>query len=401
MMEAAAPVTERIAPVDHSIEVSIVMPCLNEADTIATCIQKAQRALGAAGISGEVIVADNGSTDQSREIAAALGARIVVVAVRGYGSALMAGIEAARGRYVIMGDADDSYDFAEAPKFVDQLRHGYALVQGCRLPSGGGTILPNAMPRLHRWFGNPILSLLARLWFGTPVHDVYCGMRGFTVDMYRRLGLRCTGMEFATEMIVKASLHSESTAEIPITLHPDGRKVHPPHLRTFRDGWRTLRLFLVFSPRWLFLVPGLLLVLIGAAGYAIALPGFEIGGVVFDVHTLLYSSLAILAGQQAVFFALFTKSFAIGEGLLPMDPRTVRFFELATLERGLMAGAVAVTSGVSLLGAVAFWWWRNGFGPLDYATTMRWAIPGATLTAAGVQTILASFFISILGMRRR
>jgi glycosyltransferase involved in cell wall biosynthesis len=401
MTEAATLVTARTVPVESIIEVSIVMPCLNEADTIATCIQKAQRALLDAAIAGEVIVADNGSTDRSRAIAERLGARVVQVTARGYGSALMGGIEAARGRYVIMGDADDSYDFGEAPKFVEQLRRGYALVQGCRLPAGGGTVLPDAMPPLHRWFGNPILSFLARLWFGTPVHDVYCGMRGFTVDMYRRLGLRCTGMEFATEMIVKASLHSESTAEVPITLHPDGRRVHPPHLRTFRDGWRTLRLFLVFSPRWLFLIPGLLLVLIGAAGYAIALPGLEIGGVVFDVHTLLYSSLAILAGQQAVFFALFTKSFAIGEGLLPMDPRTARFFDLATLERGLMAGAAAVMFGVSLLGAVALSWWRNGFGPLEYATTMRWAIPGATLTAAGVQTILASFFVSILGLRRR
>ena len=401
MMEAVAPVATRTVPADHGIEVSIVMPCLNEADTIATCIQKAQRALREAEIPGEVIVADNGSTDQSRALAEALGARVVRVQARGYGSALMGGIEAARGRYVIMGDADDSYNFGEVPKFVEQLRRGYALVQGCRLPAGGGTILPDAMPPLHRWFGNPVLSFLARFWFRTPVHDVYCGMRGFTAEMYRRLGLRCTGMEFATEMILKAGLHGEPTAEVPITLHPDGRKVHPPHLRTFRDGWRTLRLFLLFSPRWLFLLPGILLMLIGAAGYAIAMPGLRIGGVVFDVHTLLYASLAILAGQQAISFALFAKSFAIGEGLLPMDPRTARFFEVATLERGLIAGAVAVVVGVVLLASVAFEWWRVGFGTLDYASTMRWAIPGATLTAVGVHTILASFFASILGLRRR
>jgi hypothetical protein len=208
-------------------------------------------------------------------------------------------------------------------------------------------------------------------------------------------------MEFATEMILKASLHGESTAEVPITLHPDGRKVHPPHLRTFRDGWRTLRLFLLFSPRWLFLLPGILLMLIGVAGYAIAMPGLRIGGVVFDVHTLLYASLAILTGQQAISFALFAKSFAIGEGLLPMDPRTARFFEVATLERGLIAGGAAAVVGVVLLASVAFEWWRLGFGTLDYASTMRWAIPGATLTAVGVHTILASFFASILGLRRR
>lgn len=387
-------------PSDTGVEVSIVMPCLNEADTLAACIRTAQRALSDSGIAGEVIVADNGSTDGSPDIARALGARVIHVEARGYGSALMGGIEAARGRYVIMGDADESYDFGETPKFVERLRSGYALVQGCRLPSGGGTVMPSAMPMLHRWFGNPVLSFLARYWFKTPVHDVYCGMRGFTVDLYRRLGMRCTGMEFATEMILKASLHRERVADVPITLHPDGRKAHPPHLRTFRDGWRTLRLFLLFSPRWLFLIPGILLVLLGAAGYVIALPGLTIGGITFDVHTLLFASLAVLAGQQAISFALFTKSFAIGEGLLPMDPRTTRFFQLATLERGLLLGGAAIVFGMALLANTAIQWWKVGFGPLDYAQTMRWAIPGATLTALGVQTVLASFFTSVLGMRR-
>jgi glycosyltransferase involved in cell wall biosynthesis len=377
------------------------MPCLNEADTIAVCVEKARRVLESHAIAGEVIVADNGSVDASREIARAHGARVVPVAARGYGHALMGGIESARGRYVIMGDADDSYDFGEVPRFVERLRAGYSLVQGCRLPAGGGTVRPEAMPPLHRWFGNPLLSFLAQQWFRTPVHDVYCGMRGFTVDAYRRLGLRCTGMEFATEMIIKASLHGERISEVPITLHRDGRKVHPPHLRTFRDGWRTLRLFLLFSPRWLFLVPGALLLALGAAGYAIALPGLAIGGAVLDVHTLLYASLAVLVGQQAIAFALFTKAFAIGEGLLPIDPRTARFFQVATLERGLLLGAVTVVVGLALLLAVAVQWWRTGFGSLDYATTMRWAIPGATLTALGVQTVLASFFTSILGLKRR
>jgi glycosyltransferase involved in cell wall biosynthesis len=382
-------------------EVSIVMPCLNEADTLGTCIDKAQRAFHDAGIDGEVVIGDNGSTDGSTAIATARGARVVNVAARGYGSALMGGIAAARGRYVIMGDADDSYDFLEAPKFVEKLRQGYGLVQGCRLPSGGGTVLPGAMPPLHRWFGNPALSFLARWWFRTPVHDVYCGMRGFSAEAYRRFDLRCTGMEFATEMIIKASLHQERIAEVPITLHPDGRTAHLPHLRTFRDGWRTLRLFLIFTPRWLFLVPGLLLVALGVIGYAVALPGLTIGRATFDVHTLLFASLALLAGQQAIAFALFAKTFAIGEGLLPLDRRTARFFEIVTLERGLMIGAAAMLAGVALLAAVTVQWWQAGLGPLDYPRTMRLAIPGATLTATGLQTVLASFFGNILGLRRR
>jgi hypothetical protein len=313
----------------------------------------------------------------------------------------MGGIAAAHGRYVIMGDADDSYDFLEVPKFVERLRDGYGLVQGCRLPSGGGRVLPGAMPPSHRWLGNPGLSFLARWWFRTPVHDVYCGMRGFSVEAYRRLDLRCTGMEFATEMILKASLHRERIAEVPISLHPDGRKAHAPHLRTLRDGWRTLRLFLIFTPRWLFLVPGLVLIALGVLGYAMALPGLTIGRATFDVHTLLVASLALLAGQQAIAFALFAKTFAIGEGLLPLDRRTARFFEVATLERGLVLGAAAMLAGVALLSAVTVQWWQSGLGPLDYPHTMRWAIPGATLTALGLQTVLGSFFGSILGMRRR
>jgi hypothetical protein len=233
------------------------------------------------------------------------------------------------------------------------------------------------------------------------VHDVYCGMRGFSAEAYRRLDLRCTGMEFATEMIIKASLHQERIAEVPITLHPDGRKAHLPHLRTFRDGWRTLRLFLIFTPRWLFLVPGVLLIALGVIGYGVALPGLTIGRATFDVHTLLVASLALLAGQQAIAFALFAKTFAIGEGLLPLDRRTARFFEIVTLERGLAAGAAAMLAGVALLSMVTVQWWQAGLGPLDYARTMRLAIPGATLTAMGLQTVLASFFGNILGLRRR
>jgi glycosyltransferase involved in cell wall biosynthesis len=262
---------------DDSIDLSIVIPCLDEADTLGICIGKAIRTMAELGIRGEVVVADNGSTDGSIAIAEQEGARVVRVAARGYGAALRGGIEAAYGRYVIMGDADDSYDFLEIGKFVDQLRDGYDLVMGCRLPGGGGTVLPGAMPKLHRWWGNPMLSAMVRTMYHAPIHDVYCGMRGFTRDLYRRMDLRCTGMEFATEMVVKASLFKESIAEVPITLHPDGRKAHAPHLRTFSDGWRTFRLFLLFSPRWLFMLPGLFMVIMGCVVSALALFNLQIG----------------------------------------------------------------------------------------------------------------------------
>ncbi|MDQ3253201.1 MAG: glycosyltransferase family 2 protein, partial [Acidobacteriota bacterium] len=264
------------------------------------CIQKAKRSLQEHRIGGEIIVADNGSTDGSQAIATRLGARVVHVEAKGYGNALMGGIAAARGRFIIMGDADDSYDFLEVPKFVEKLREGFDLVQGCRLPAGGGTVMPNAMPFLHRWWGNPMFSLMARTWFRVPIHDVYCGLRGFTKELYERLDQRCTGMEFATEMIIKSSLSRVRIAEVPITLYPDGRKSHAPHLKTFRDGWRTLRFFLVYSPRWSFLIPGALLILLGFIGYGLAMPGVTLRAVSFDAHTLLFASLAMLLGYQSV-----------------------------------------------------------------------------------------------------
>src|SRR3954471_13669705 len=389
------------AEISDSIEVSIVMPCLNEADTLATCIEKAQRALREANINGEILIADNGSTDRSPEIARGLGARVIHVEEKGYGNALMGGINAARGPYVIMGAADDSYDFLDIAKFVHKLREGCDLVQGCRLPSGGGTVLPGAMPFLHRWWGNPMFSLFARWWFGAPVNDVYCGLRGFRKDFYQRLDQRCTGMEFATEMIIKSSLYKAKIAEVPIHLHPDGRKAHAPHLKTFRDGWRTLRFFLMYSPRWLFFRPGLLLIALGILGYCLALPGVTIGKMTLDAHSLLFASLAILCGYQSVLFAVFTKTFAISEGLIPPDPRISKLFELVNLERGLIFGILALVAGVALLLAAINQWRLAHFGHLDYSHTMRWVIPGATLTAVGFQTILASFFVSILGMRRK
>src|SRR5438093_4621998 len=381
-----------------SPEISVVMPCLNEAETIESCIRKARRALDEHRIAGEIIVADNGSTDGSVEIAERAGARVVRVAEKGYGSALMGGIAAARGRYVLMGDADDSYDFGALPDFVAKLRAGFELVQGCRRPTGGGRILPGAMPFLHRWWGNPMFSMLARWWFRAPINDVHCGLRAFTRDLYTRLELCCTGMEFASEMVVKATLMRSHVTEVPITLHPDGRQSHAPHLRTFRDGWRHLRFYLLYSPRWLFLVPGALLICLGALGYALAMPGVHIGRVHLDVHTLLFASLSIICGYQAVIFAILTKAFATAEGLLPPDRRVTRFFELVTLERGLLAGAVATIAGFTLLGGAVMQWIAANLGPLDYTRTMRWVIPGVTCSALGVQTILSSFFASILGM---
>ena len=384
-----------------SVDVSIVMPCLNEADTLEVCIRKAQRAQREHNVTGEIIVADNGSTDGSQAIATRMGARVVQVESKGYGNALMGGIAAARGKFIIMGDADDSYDFLEIPRFVEKLRAGYDLVQGCRLPCGGGKVLPGAMPLLHRWWGNPMFTRMTRRMFHAPIHDVYCGMRGFTKEFYHRLSPRCTGMEFATEMIIKASLYGEKIAEVPITLYPDGRKSHAPHLKTFRDGWRTLRFFLMYSPRWLFLMPGVLLVLLGLVGYGVAMPGLIVMGVAFDAHTLLFASLAILCGYQSILFAIFTKTFAIAEGLMPEDRRMTQFFKIVNLERGLSVALVALLIGFALLLSAVNQWRLASFGSLDYAYTMRLVVPGVTLTALGFQTILSSFFASILGMRRR
>jgi glycosyltransferase involved in cell wall biosynthesis len=392
--------SETGAAQQFAVELSVVMPCLNEADTLATCIRKAQRAMREHGIVGEVIVADNGSSDGSREIALGEGARLVPVSERGYGSALMGGIAAARGRYVLMGDADDSYDFLELPRFLPKLREGNDLVQGCRLERGGGRVLPGAMPFLHRRWGNPMFSALVRSWFKAPINDVYCGMRGFAKEHYERLGQRCTGMEFATEMIIKSSLGSARIAEVPITLHPDGRQAHAPHLRTFRDGWRTLRFFLLFSPRWLFLAPGLALVLLGLVGYGAALPAAHVWGVTFDAHTLLFATLAIICGYQSIMFAVFAKVFAVSEGLLPPDPRVERIRDRVTLEKGLLAGGIAALAGLLLLALAVNKWRTAGFGELDYASTMRLVVPGVTLTALGFQTILASFFVSVLALRR-
>ena len=383
------------------IEVSVVIPCLNEADTLGIVIKEALEGLQRGGISGEVLVADNGSTDGSQEIATRGGARVVPVSSRGYGNALMGGIAASRGRFIIMGDADASYDFRSIPDFVAKLRAGSHLVMGCRLPAGGGTVMPGAMPFLHRWWGNPMFSWMVRTWFDAPIHDVYSGLRGFTRAHYETLEMRCTGMEFATEMVIKSAMAKVPTGEVGITLRPDQRVAHAPHLRTFRDGWRTLRFFLMYSPRWLFLLPGALLIVLGVIGYALAMPGTRIGGATFDVNSLLFASLFVILGYQSVLFAILAKTFAVNAGLQPMTQRVERFFAVFNLERGLIIGGVSTVLGLALLGIVLYRWNASGFGALDYPSTLRLTIPGVMFSCLGVQTVFSSFFASILGLRRR
>jgi glycosyltransferase involved in cell wall biosynthesis len=382
----------------EAIELSVVMPCLNEAETLETCICKAQKAMREADISGEVIVADNGSTDGSIEIAERLGARVAHVKARGYGNALMGGIAASRGKYIVMGDADDSYDFEHIPRFLEQLRKGMDLVMGNRFRGG---IKKAAMPPLHRYFGNPALSWLGRLFFRSQVGDFYCGLRGFRKEAYEQMGLRTTGMEFATEMVVKATVLRLPIAEVPTTLSPDGRS-RPPHLRTWRDGWRTLRFFLLYSPRWLFLYPGLALMLAGTALGLWLLPAPRtVGSVTLDVHTMVYASAFVLLGFQSLAFAVFTKFFAISEGLLPEDPTLDKLFRYITLEVGVALGGLLTVAGL-VTSVYAIGAWGNAhFGRLDYSHTMRLVIPAALALILGVQTIFASFFMSVLGLRRR
>ena len=382
----------------EAIELSVVMPCLNEAETLEICIRKAQQALREGNVAGEVVIADNGSTDGSIEIAERLGARVVRVKARGYGNALMGGIAAASGKYIVMGDADDSYDFGHLVRFLEPLRQGADLVMGNRFRGG---IQKSAMPPLHRYFGNPALTRLGRLFFQSPVGDFYCGLRGFRKDAYERLGLRTTGMEFATEMIVKATLLKQQIAEVPTTLSPDGRS-RSPHLRTWRDGWRTLRFFLLYSPRWLFLYPGIALMVIGGLLGSWLLPAQRtVGSVNFDVHTLVYAAAFVLLGFQAIAFAVFTKFFAISEGLLPPDPTLDKLFRYITLEVGLAVGTLLTIGGLALSVYSVTAWGSRHFGPLDYSHTMRLVIPAALFLTLGAQTIFASFFMSVLGLRRR
>jgi glycosyltransferase involved in cell wall biosynthesis len=387
-----------LAMAGDRVDLSVVMPCLNERETVGICVSKALATLKQAGISGEVIVADNGSTDGSVEIAQAEGARVIHVAEKGYGNALKGGILAARGEYVLMADSDDSYDFAHIPRFVEKLRAGSDLVMGNRF-SGG--IARQAMPFLHRYLGNPVLTGLGRLFFGSTCKDFHCGMRAFRKASFLRMDIRSTGMEFASEMVVKGSLLRMKVSEVPTTLSPDGRS-HPPHLRTWRDGWRHLRFLLMYSPRWLFLYPGSLMILLGLAGCALLLPGPRVfHGIGFDVHTLLYAFVSVLLGFQLVAFATFTKVFAITEGLLPDDPRLNRVFRWITLETGLLLGGLLMAIGLGGSVWAVSHWARDRFGALQPEQMLRIVMPSVFALTLGVQITCSSFFLSILGLRRR
>lgn len=398
-MTSAGEVTQSAGEIEQAaqLEFSIVMPCLNEAASVGVCIEKARASLDKAGIAGEIIVADNGSTDDSRLIATDRGARVVPVAARGYGNALAVGIEAARGRYVIMGDADDSYDFSQLEPFVEKLRDGCDLVVGNRFKGG---IEPQSMPFLHRVLGNPMLSFIGRRLFGTPCGDIYCGLRGFDRAKIQALDLRSGGMEYAIEMIVKATLNGLRVAEVPTVLSPDERG-RESHLNTWRDGWRSLRLLLVYSPRWLFLYPGLVLLLGGLAGMVWLLPEQRrVGDVTFDVSTLLYAGLAIVVGLQSIYFFVTARWFGIAEGLLPDDRRFRRIFGVRAPDLGVAVGACLLAAGLVVSGIAVAIWHRHGFGPLDYPHILRFVIAGSVLIACGFQTMLSSLFLSVLRLRR-
>jgi hypothetical protein len=383
----------------NDCELTILMPCLNEAETLARCVEKAKTGLVRAGVRGEVLVADNGSTDGSLAIAEKAGARVVHVREKGYGSALRGGIEAALGKWIIMGDADDSYDFSAIEGFVARFREGYDLVMGCRLPRGGGVIAPGAMPWKNRWIGNPTLSFIGRLFFKCPARDFHCGLRGFTREACRKMELKTTGMEFASEMVIKATLKSLRIAEVPITLHPDGRS-RRPHLKPWRDGWRHLRFMLIFSPRWLFLVPGLLLSVAGGVAAAVlALAPLHVGRVEFSTGTLAVACMSVIIGAQLVAFAFFTKVFAISEGLLPQDPKFSRVFQTFSLEKGICVGLGVLVLGLALL-LHALWVWKQaGYGMLSYGDNMRRLIPAVTLIVVAIQICFSSFFLSVLGLK--
>ena len=381
--------------------ISIVIPCLNESETIQKCIAAAKDGILSSGVQGEIIVADNGSTDGSQALSRGAGAIVVDVMEKGYGNALRAGIEAASGDFIVMGDADASYDFREVPRFARVAEKGFDLVMGCRMPSGGGIIAPGAMPWKNRYIGNPVLSLIGRVLFQAPITDFHCGLRGFTKDAYRRMQLNTGGMEFASEMVIKATLHGMRIAEVPITLHKDGRS-RPPHLKPWRDGWRHLRFMLLFSPTWLFLMPGTVLTLLGVFFFIpLCFTPIPIGSAYLDTNSLMLFGLQVLLGLQLCSFGVFARTFAIVDGFLPTSNRLRFFFRLFSLEKGLILGGLMLLGGFGLI-ASAFLWWRSvGYGALPYADSIRLVAPGIFLTTAGVQVIFSSFLLSILGIQRK
>ena len=380
------------------MELTVVLPCLNEAETLAVCIRKARVSIAGLGIDGEVVIADNGSTDGSQDIARAEGARVVDVPIRGYGAALTAGIADAKGEFVIMGDADDSYDLSNLGPFVEALRGGADLVMGNRFAGG---IEPGAMPALHRYLGNPVLTAIGRILFRSPVKDFHCGLRGFRREVILELDLRTTGMEFASEMVVKATLNKLNIVEVPTTLSPDGRS-RAPHLRTWRDGWRHLRFLLLYSPRWLFLYPGMILFLVGLVLGGVLLAGpIQIGEHALDVSALVYAMAAVLIGFQAILFAAFSRAFVANEGLMPPSPGMQKAFKVLNLERGLIIGLLLLIVGVGLAIYGFIHWGSSDFGALDARDAIRLAVPAATLSVLGFETIMGSFFLSVLGLSRR
>jgi hypothetical protein len=383
---------------NNEVEVSVVMPCLNEARTVGRCVDKAIAALRKMGVRGEVVVADNGSTDGSPEIADDHGARVIHVDRRGYGAALQAGIAAARGRYIIMGDADDSYDFSELAPFVERLRQGDELVMGNRFRGG---IRPGAMPWLHRYIGNPVLTGILNLFFRSPIGDAHCGLRGFRKEAYERLGLETPGMEFASEMVVKACLQKQKISEVPIVLHPDGRD-RPPHLRSFRDGWRHLRFLLLMCPLWLYLIPAGLLLGSGLALMAWLTPGPRtIGSRGLDLHTMLLGALLVILGYQTLWLWACAKIYGWTSGLLPANTFSVRLFDHVNLERGLALGGALVAIGLACCLWLVREWLARNLGPLEVQTTMRFMLWGFLALVLGVQTLYGSFFLSMLGMKRK
>jgi len=380
------------------MEVTIVMPCLNEAETLADCIAAARRGLSAAGVEGEILIADNGSTDGSQDIARNLGARVVDVPEKGYGNALRHGMKAANGKFLIMGDSDRSYDFGDIKPFIEKLRAGADLVMGCRMPAGGGKIIPGAMPWKHRWIGNPALTFIGRLLFRCPAHDFHCGLRALTKQAFEKMDLRTTGMEFASEMVIKASLRGIRIEEVPITLHKDGRS-RPPHLRSWRDGWRHLRFMLLFSPRWLLLYPGAFLFLLGSALFGRLLLGpITVGGIHFDLNSLDLSGFVVLFGYQMVLLACFVRIFAYTHGFLPPNHILSRAFGFFTLEKGLLGGLALIVCGLALIGVTLADWAARGFGDLDPLANTRPVIAGRTIISLGLQTFLFSLVFSYLGL---
>lgn len=378
------------------------MPCLNEAETLEGCIGEALEALAKSGARGEVVVADNGSTDDSVEIARKAGARVVNVSQKGYGSALRGGIKAAQGGFVLMGDADGSYDFGELPRFLERLRQGDDLVMGCRFPRQGGNIDAGAMPWKHRWIGNPVLSALGKLFFSSPVSDFHCGLRAFRRDTIMDLGLRTSGMEFASEMVVKATLQKLKISQIPITLRRDGRSRNP-HLRSWRDGWRHLRFMLLYSPAWLFVLPGLCLSLAGILGFMFLLPEpltiFD--GITLDLNTLLVSGAAVLVGFQVLSFGLFVKVYAVNTGMLPKESYWLKIGKHHnTVEWGIGIGFLLMVAGFAFLIAAILKWKATGFGQLSYQDSLRIVIPAVTGIGLGIQVVASGFVLAILGVEK-